>query len=70
MERKPVISSNIKSVGYDPDSKTMHVEFTNGGLYEYAGVEPAQHQALISAPSVGKHFGTHVRGQFQHRKIS
>jgi KTSC domain len=33
MERQPVSSSNLKSVGYDPRSRTLEIEFHNGGVY-------------------------------------
>ena len=35
MEREPVSSSSLVSVGYNPDSETLEVEFKNSGVYEY-----------------------------------
>jgi hypothetical protein len=70
MEMKPVQSSNIEAVGYDPDTQTLAVQFNGGGVYHYAGVSAEAHKALVEAPSVGGHFHQHIRGVHQHKKIS
>lgn len=69
MERKPVKSSNIRSVGYDPAAKRMEIEFTNGGIYHYDGVTQEAHDDLVNAESVGRHFGAHVRGKYPHKQV-
>lgn len=69
MHMKPVKSSMISHVGYDAASKTLHVQFPGGSTYEYRGVEPEQHTALMDAKSIGKHFASHVRGKFDHRML-
>ena len=38
MDRQSVSSSNIVSVGYDPTSETLEVEFQSGGVYQYYNV--------------------------------
>lgn len=70
MTRQPVDSSNLKSVGYDPKSKTMHVEFHSGRVYEYSGVPESEHAALIKADSVGKHFHAHIRPKFEGKRLA
>lgn len=62
MQREPVTSSKIKSVGYDPERKVLEVEFKNGGLYQYSGVDPQEHADLMAAPSIGKHFHAAIKG--------
>lgn len=69
MEMQPVESSNIHSIGYDPATRTMRIAFRdrkNGAtrLYEYQGVSPVEHAALIKADSVGGHFHAHVRHRY------
>jgi hypothetical protein len=60
MERKPVSSSTIKSIGYA--NGEMHIEFSNGRIYSYTGPKVEEHyNALMSASSIGKHFGASVR---------
>lgn len=65
MHYKPVTSSSIDAVGYDPETSTLHVQFASGRTYEYANVDPDTHQELIGAESVGKHFSTHIRPNFK-----
>jgi hypothetical protein len=62
MIRQPVTSSFISSIGHD--GGVLEVEFTNGKVFRYAGVSPETYQALVTAPSIGRHFGAHIRGKF------
>jgi hypothetical protein len=68
--RMPVRSSNVKSVGHDPKSNTLQVEFHNGGVYEYKDVPASAHQAFVNARSVGGHFHAHIRDQYEDEKIA
>lgn len=69
MNHVPVVSSNLKSVAYDEASKKLQVAFTNGKTWEYGGVQPHHHQALVGAPSVGKHFSQYIKGKFEGKEI-
>ena len=53
MERTPVQSSSVSSVGYDRDSSTLELEFLNGSVYQYFGVPESIFNGLINAPSKG-----------------
>lgn len=68
MERTPVESSQLKSIGYDLEGGILEVEFKGGGVYRYSGVSPITHLELIQAGSVGKYFGQHIRGKFKTEK--
>jgi len=60
MNRSATSSSLIKSIGYE--NSEMHVEFHNGKVYRYTGPLVEQHyKDLLTATSMGKHFGKHVR---------
>lgn len=60
MDRQPVQSSMIRSVGFE--NGVMHVEFTNGKVYAYTGPKVEEHhKAMMAAPSIGGHFGKYVR---------
>lgn len=61
MDRALVTSSELASVGYNPTSQTLEVEFKNGGVYEYHGVPATVHSALMNAPSHGKYFNQYVK---------
>lgn len=69
MERQPVASSNIRSVGYDPDAQILEIEFQDGAVYQYSGVPGAVHAGLVSAGSPGRYFHAHVKGRYPHRKV-
>jgi len=69
MDRKPVKSSNVTSVGFDPATKTMEIEFKDGSVYHYHGVEPDTHSGLLSAKSIGKYVHANIKGQYRHSKI-
>ncbi len=59
-------SSNIAKIGHD--GATLTIEFKNGGIYDYEGVTPEQHKALVNADSVGSHFHHHIKSKFEGKK--
>jgi hypothetical protein len=59
MDMVPVDSSAISSVGYDPATKVMRVLFKSGACYDHRNTTAQQHQALISAKSIGAHYAKH-----------
>lgn len=57
-----VESNQVAAIGYDPETKTLAVTFTRGfALYQYPNVESEVHAAFVSAESVGKFFGAHIK---------
>ncbi len=69
MNRTAVSSTNIRSIGYDPKSQTLEVEFNSGRLYQYTGVPEALFERFMKAPSKGKFFAQYVRDRFRTRKL-
>lgn len=47
MSRITVKSSNLKSIGFDPDKKELEVEFQGGRVYTYSAVPKEVYDALI-----------------------
>lgn len=72
MERRPVSSSHLAAVGYDPAAQKMQVEFSNGAVYEYHGIPAHVHDALMSAHSAGEHFAKHIKTnpKFNGKRVS
>lgn len=73
MEHKPIKSSNIQSAGYDPESKTMEVRFTNGSTYEYNDVSQDDFDALMKANddpevSTGSWFHKNIKSRYAGKK--
>ncbi|THF60454.1 KTSC domain-containing protein [Pseudothauera rhizosphaerae] len=70
MNRVPVSSSNLRAVGYDPETRILEVEFLNGGLYSYSGVPSSIHPGIMSASSHGSYFEACIKkGSYPCKKI-
>ncbi|EGQ9502548.1 KTSC domain-containing protein [Vibrio parahaemolyticus] len=63
MERVPVSSSNLVSVGYDIDTMTLEVEF-NSGIYQYYDVPEYVYDELMGAPSLGSYLHHNIKSSY------
>lgn len=61
IDMTPVKSSSISEVGYDPESRTLHVKFKTGASYEHTDVPPEKYVALTGTESAGKFYNTKIR---------
>lgn len=68
MERVPVASSNLISVGYDPGSQTLEVEFSSGMIYQYFDVPEAHYHELLGAPSPGNYLAQNIKGTYRYAR--
>jgi hypothetical protein len=62
MERTRVNSSSIASVGYDPRSAVMEIEFRDGGVYQYFLVPRQAYEGLLAADSKGAYINRNIKG--------
>lgn len=69
MERTPVNSSNLASVGYNPATKILEIGFQDGSIWQYSAVPLEVHEELIAADSQGTYLATHVKGNYPFNKI-
>jgi hypothetical protein len=70
MQRKNVVSSNLKSVGYDEDSNILEIEFLSGGIYQYFNVPHNVHAGLMNASSHGTYFDRSVKkAGFKYKRL-
>ena len=72
MLRRPVTSSNVASVGWEPgeegeDVGVLEVEFKSGHVYRYEGVPEREFEALVGAGSVGRYLNAHIIGHYDER---
>lgn len=58
MEREPVSSSNVTSIGWE--NGTLEVEFFHGKVYRYDGVPESVFREALRASSVGAFLHQHV----------
>ncbi len=70
MHRTPVTSSNIRSIGYDPQSALLEVEFTSGDVYQYFNVPEHLYRGLMNASSKGQFLSDYIRNSYRYQKIS
>ena len=76
MEWTKVESSQIAEVGYEPETETLGIRFKAGrngktgqavtpqdfvSEYHYSFVEPDTYAALMTAESIGRYFGEHIK---------
>jgi hypothetical protein len=69
MERAPVRSSNVYSVGYDPARRILEVEFQDGSVYQYYGVPRDVYLDLVNAPSVGSFLARFIKDEYNYEQI-
>ena len=69
MQRTPVTSSNLVSVGYEAKSLTLEVEFKNDSVYQYFDVPEYEHQSLMQAASHGTYFRASIRDHYRCTKL-
>lgn len=71
MNMIPVSSSNLASVGYDENSRTLYVSFRNGRLYKYSGVSLQVYNGLMAASSKGQYFDRYiVKAGYSYQPVS
>ena len=69
INRIPVSSSDLRSVGYNPESQTLEIEFRSGGVYRYSGVPESVYRSLMAASSHGKYFHEHIKDNYIAMRI-
>ena len=70
MDRTYVTSSNIASIGYDPEQMILEVEFLNGSIYQYYDVPEALFEGIMSAESHGKYLNEHIKkGGYRYERV-
>jgi hypothetical protein len=69
MNRLPVSSTDVASIGYDPDSQTLEVEFLSGGIYQYFQVPQSTYEEFINAPSKGKYLHQNIKNRYPYSRV-
>lgn len=69
-EMTSVNSSNVQSVGYDPDTETVYVDFLNGSTYTYKGVPQFEFDNLREAASVGSYLHRNFKNVYPYERIA
>ncbi len=69
MQRIPVESSDIVSIGYDEVSRTLEIEFQNDRIYQYKEVDPEVYAQFMRADSYGQFFSTFITRRYRYEKV-
>lgn len=70
MERQYVSSSNIASIGYDPDNQVLEIEFLSGAVYQYYDVPQSVYDGLMAADSHGKFLDVYKKKRQEYQLLS
>ena len=62
-------SSVIRSFAYDPDSRSLAVEFVSGRRYRYDDVPRRLVEEMRRSESKGRFFNRHIRDHFATTEI-
>lgn len=69
MRRAPVRSSSIKSLGFDPRTHVLDIEFAGGAVYRYSGVPASVYARALAAESKGRFVNAHIRERYPFKRL-
>jgi hypothetical protein len=69
MTLTPVPSSCLKAVGYDYETETLYVQFTNGKIYEYYNVPKNVYDEMMTALSRGNYLATRIAKAYNYSEV-
>lgn len=69
MNRTPVISSNIASVGYDAGTMTLEIEFLGGAIYQYFDVPETVYEEFMRASSKGQFLHANIKNMYRYTRV-
>lgn len=65
MDRQPVASSTVVSVGYDDATAVLEVEFRQGRVYHYFDVPRPHYDAVLTAASPNGYLNDNIKPYFR-----
>lgn len=66
---QPVNSSNISTIGYNPNNKKLIILFKRGTIYRYENVNLETFFKMILAESVGKAFHEYINNKYTFTRL-
>ena len=67
---RPVESSSIEAVGYDPKTHRLYVRFLgSGNAYVYYDVAKRVFEDLLAADSKGRFLNSEIKGAYAYRRL-
>ena len=68
-EEFELVSTNLESGSYDPDTQTLTIVFQSGGTYEYTGVPQGIVEGLKRSGSPGSYFHRAIKPRFAGSEV-
>lgn len=69
MHREPVGSTSVRSIGYDPLTMILEVEFSSGTVYQYFDVPEGEYARLTGAESIGHYLNRHIKWRYRYARV-
>ena len=70
MQRQPVQSSALESVGYNAKTNTLELEFKeHSGVWQYFNFKPNTYKRFMKSESLGNFFVTKIKGKYEELKV-
>ena len=70
MERRPINSAMLVSIGYDNRTQILEAEFQSGHLYQYYDIDENIYQGLLNAKSYGNYMNQHIIDTYEYEEVS
>ena len=65
----PVHSTMANYIGYDSDRQLLQIEFKNGSVYEYEGVDEETWEDMLETNSPGRFYNREIKGNYRSRRL-
>ena len=69
VHKLPVQSTMANSLGYDPEHHRLQIEFKNGAVYQFDGVDEETWEDMKESDSPGRFFNREIKGNYLSRRI-
>ncbi len=69
MQKDPVASSNLASVGYSRETETLEIEFLSGSVYQYYNVPENIYNELMRAGSKGQFLHAYIKNAYPYSRV-
>jgi len=69
MDRIDVDSKMLSSIGFEPDTSTLELEFKNGAVWQYFDFPESLWYEFETAESKGKFFHAEIKNQYSESQV-
>ena len=69
IQRQPVASTNVASIGYSRQLHALEIEFARGAIYRFFGVQPRVYRDFMAAESKGHFIAENIRGKYRFVRV-